>query len=117
MFEWEIPEELEFDGVSMKSILESNKAVRDEIFCHFPDKLCTSLRKGDWKLIRWYCDNPDQTDRYELYNLAEDVGEAINLVATETDMFEKLSLRMDVLLEETEGLIPVPNPDYDPDAK
>ena len=39
------------------------------------------VRRGDWKLIRFFCDNPDQTDRFELYNLKDDIGETRNLAA------------------------------------
>ena len=76
MFGWKLPENLHFDGVSLRSALMKNKPARNEIFCHFPHgHPASSLRQNDWKLIRFYCDNDDQTDRYELYNLADDVGE------------------------------------------
>ena len=84
MLGWEDPAGLTFDGVSMKPSLENNKTVRDEIFCHYPHgSPSTSLRQGDWKLIRWWCDNADQSDRYELYNLAADEGEALDLASAE----------------------------------
>ncbi len=113
MLGWEVPEGLEFDGVSMKPTLENGKAVRDEIFCHYPhNRPATALRQGDWKLIRWYCDNPDQTDRYELYNLAADMSEAVDLSIPESKRVKTLTKRMDALVEDTEGLIPIPNPAY-----
>ena len=113
MLGWEMPADLSFDGVSMKPTLEKNQEVRDEIFCHFPhNKPCTSLRKGDWKLIRWYFDQPDGNHRYELYNLAEDEGESHNLALQESKRVMELSERMDEILLETEALIPLPNPDY-----
>jgi len=99
-------------------VLEENKPVRDEIFCHYPSgRPTTSLRQGDWKLIRWYFENPDGSHRYEIYNLADDMGEGVDLSATQSKQVKKLTKRMDVLLEETEGLIPIPNPAYDPDAR
>ncbi len=115
---WELPQDLKFDGVSMKPTLEDGTAVRDEIFCHFPhNRPSTSLRKDDWKLIRWYFDNPDQSDRYELYNLAKDEGELNNLYSSELKIANSMIERMDALLEETEALIPIPNPNYDNNAK
>lgn len=118
MFGWEVPEGVRFDGVSMKPVLEENKAVRDEIFCHFPhNRPSTSLRQGDWKLIRWYYDNPDQSNRYELYNLAEDEGEATNLASSESRLMKKMIQRLDELLDETESLIPIPNPAYNPEKQ
>jgi arylsulfatase A-like enzyme len=113
MLGWKLPSELEFDGISMKPVLEKNQAYRDEIFCHYPhNRPSTSLRKGNWKLIRWWCDNPDQSDRYELYNLAEDVGESVNLASEEPEWVKKMIRRMDELIEHREGLIPIPNPAY-----
>ena len=114
MLGWELPQELQFDGVSMKATLESGKEVREEIFCHFPHRgSTTSLRQGDWKLIRWYFDNPDQSHRYELYNLAADESESQNLASAEPKLVKKLSKRMDQLLADSDALIPLPNPDYE----
>jgi arylsulfatase A-like enzyme len=113
MLDWELPDNVRFDGISMKPVLEKNKSYRDDIFCHFPHKIpSTSLRVGDWKLIRWWYDHPDVSHRYELFNLAEDEGEANNLTQQESKRVKKLSKRMDVLLRESEAVIPVPNPNY-----
>jgi arylsulfatase A-like enzyme len=113
MLGWKLPNGLRFDGLSLRPVLEKNKPVRNEIFCHFPSgRPCTSLRQGDWKLIRWWCDNDDQTDRYELYNRKSDQGEANDLASVQTGRVKKLSKRMDMLLKETEAVIPKPNPVY-----
>ncbi len=115
MLEWEVPKGLKFDGVSMKPTLENGKVVRKEIFCHYPHKNpSTSLRQGDWKLIKWWYDNPDQTDRYELYNLAADEGESENLASSEPKRLKKMIKRIDVLVKKTEGMAPIPNPAYNP---
>ncbi|SOE23206.1 Arylsulfatase A [Spirosomataceae bacterium TFI 002] len=83
MLGWEMPHELQFDGLSMKPILEDGIAIRNEIFCHYPhNRPSTSLRQGDWKLIKWYHYNPDQSHLYELYNLADDMGETTNLFSS-----------------------------------
>ena len=118
MFGWKMPEGLQFDGVSMRPTLEDGAVVRDEIFCHIPHgRPCTSLRQGDWKLIRWWCDNPDQTHRYELFNLTRDKGEAVNLASLEKKRIKKMIQRMDVLIEQTESIIPIPNPDYNSNVR
>lgn len=118
MLGWEMPQGLQFDGVSMRPTLEDGTAVRDEIFCHYPhNRPSTSLRQGDWKLIKWYCDHPDQSHRYELYNLAEDKGEAMNLFSSESKIAKMMMKRMDVLIQETDGLVPIPNPSYDSNAQ
>jgi arylsulfatase A-like enzyme len=115
MLGWKLPEDVTFDGVSLKSVLENNHSVRDEVFCHYPHKTpSTSLRKGDWKLIRWYADNPDQTDRYELFNLASDEGESENVAEANRGIVDELSSRIDVLLHRTEAVLPIANPSYTP---
>lgn len=132
MLGWSLPAGVRFDGVSQQSALEKNQGARQEIFCHFPhgNKLqdyegmpaptrpspASSLRVGDWKLIRFYCDLPDQRDRQELYNLAQDPSEIHDLAAAQPEKVRQLSARLDTLLRETEAVIPVPNPAYDPHA-
>ena len=42
-------------------------------------------RRGDWKLIRFFYDGPEQTDRFELYNLKNDISETKNVAAEHPD--------------------------------
>jgi len=44
--------------------------------------------------------------------LAAEESEALDLAFSEPTRVKKLTKRMDELLEKTEGLIPIPNPDY-----
>jgi len=130
---WKLPTDVRFDGVSLRSVFESNTPVRDEIFCHFPhaqvaDKYesmpaqtpispASSVRQGDWKLIRLYCDNADQTDRFELYNLKKDLGETKNLATEHPDKVKELDALLSEHLKEINAVIPVKNPAYDSTAK
>lgn len=132
IFEWKVPSALKFDGISQRPVLEKNASVRTELFCHFPhsqargdyEKMpaptpnspASYVRSGDWKLIRFYCDNADQSDRHELYNLASDPGERIDLAASEPARMKELSSRLDSYLKDTAAVIPTANPAYDPDA-
>jgi arylsulfatase A-like enzyme len=118
----------DFDGVSFRPILEGGNSARDEIFCHFPHNQDTrryegmtlplrstpaaSLRKGDWKLIRFFADHPDGSDRYELYNLAIDPGELHDKTSAETERFSQLREILEKRLQETEAIIPQRNPAY-----
>ena len=70
------------------------------------------MRVGNWKLIRVFWNNPDQTDRHELYNLADDPGEAHNLAAAQPERVKQLAARLDKWLIDTEVVIPKPNPAY-----
>jgi len=107
------------DGSSIKPALMGQEFLHDEIYCHFPHYIpatgnvpSTYVRKGDWKLIRHYHDNPDQTHRYELYNLHNDIGEMSNLAASLPEKVKELDQMIDLHLAETEAVFPIANPDY-----
>lgn len=111
---------LAFDGISQVPVLRGGKAVRDEVFAHFPHgvghlpgfKPSSSLRKGDWKLIRFYGDAPDGSDRLELYNLEMDIGESRNLARAKPERVRALRARLDALLLDAEAVIPKTNPKW-----
>ena len=109
----------QLDGGSIKPALMGKKMVHDEIYCHFPHYIPATgnvpssyVRKGDWKLIKHYCDNPDQSHRFELFNLHTDIGEMINLASTFPDRVEEMNLMIEQHMTETGGVFPIPNPDY-----
>ena len=129
MLGWKLPANVLFDGVSQRSAFEERPDARQEIFCHFPQynagrgkyegmpaptskAPASSLRVGDEKLIRFFCDQPDQTDRHELYNLADDPGESRDLAPKQPDGVKQLSARLDAILRDSEAVIPGPNPAY-----
>ncbi len=125
---WKLPAGVRFDGVSLRPVLEGTGAVTREIFCHFPHPEAhseyemmpaitpatpaSSVRQGDWKLIRFYCDNADQTDRYELYNLLNDPGERHDLSAAQPARVQQLAGRLDQFLADAAAVVPRPNPAY-----
>jgi hypothetical protein len=124
----EPPAGLQLDGMDQTPMLLGQGPVRDRLFCHFPHGSQysaadipgflpgTSVRRGDWKLIRFYADNEDGSDRLELYNLADDVGESRNLAAQRPELVAELNALIDGFLRDTEAVIPVFNPGYDPNA-
>ncbi len=118
MLNLKLPAGVQFDGMSMRSVLEENQSHRDEIFCHFPTggHPASSVRQGDLKLIRWYCDNADLSDREALYNLNEDIGESKDVAELHPDRVMRLAARLDALLADTNAVIPQPNPKYDPNT-
>jgi len=113
---------LTIDGVSIVPVLKEQQAsTRDTIFCHFPHTVpateniaSTSVRKGDWKLIKFYADNPDQTDRYELYNLKKDIGEKYNLAEKYPAKVAEFDALIVQHLLDTEAIVPEANPNYKP---
>jgi len=113
------------DGLSIAGVLRRQSGVSDRpVFCHFPHYVkatgnlpSTSARLGDWKLIRFYADTARQTDRFELYNLANDIGEANNLAPRMPEKVRELNALIERHLRDTRSLVPIPNPAYDSNAK
>jgi len=117
---------VKFDGVSEVPALLGKGAPRDTVFCFFPHYIPAHnidtvpsvwVRRGDWKLIRFFCDSPDQTDRFELYNLKDDLGETKNLAAEHPDKVKEFDALISEHLKEINAVIPVKNPAYDSTAK
>jgi arylsulfatase A-like enzyme len=117
-------QEVKFDGINQTPALLGTGAPRESVFCYFPHYMpvtgalpATYVRRDDWKLIRFYCDSPDQSDRFELYNLKEDVGETKNLAAAKPELLKDLNSLLDGFHKTTGALIPTKNPAFDPKAE
>lgn len=117
------PKKHTFDGRSFTAALKGRPHDRVPLFCHFPHNTpktgaipSTYVRSGDWKLIRLFCDNEDQTDRFELYNLAQDLSEKNDLAANMPEKVKELAPLIDRFLQETRAVVPKPNPAYRPTA-
>lgn len=67
-------------------------------------------------MIRFFHDGSDFEHRYELYDLAENVGETRNLAHARPEKVETLDARIEAHLEATDAARPVPNPNYDPES-
>jgi arylsulfatase A-like enzyme len=113
------------DGVSLLPVLMADKKLnREAIYCHFPHYVpatnnypATSVRKGDWKLIRVYGEGANQKDAYELYDLKNDIGENTNWADKMPDKVKELDQLITKHVNDINGLFPVINPAYDPGAK
>lgn len=110
------------DGMSILPLLKSEGTLSERtIVTHFPRYIsisdgvpCTSVHQLPWKLIRFYHDNPDQTHRYELYNVVEDLGETRNLADSYPKRVKAMDAMIERYLKETGALVPKVNPAYDP---
>lgn len=105
------------DGENLMPVLVDNKTLnRDQLFWHFPHyhgsgwKPGSAIRKGDWKLVIHYED-----ERAELFNLAEDPGETVDISENFPEKLIELKLLLEENLADTNGRYPVPNPGYGPD--
>jgi len=118
------------DGVSLLPLLlgKTDTLKRDALFWHFPAYLQTYranhgkdardkyfrtrpgsvIRKGDWKLIKYYEDNA-----LELYNLKDDISEKHNLVKKEAKIANQLHTMLKKWCKKVNAPIPTEiNPKY-----
>lgn len=113
------------DGLSLLPTLLGKAEIdpNREIFCHFPHSppatgtiTGTSVRRGPWKLTRFWADGPGQSDRLRLVNLDRDPGESEDLCLEHPELTRTLNQSISAHLEETASLVPRPNPNYLPTA-
>jgi arylsulfatase A-like enzyme len=116
-----LPPEIKPDGRSLVPILMGGKLHREAIYTHFPHDTPasgqhpgTSVRRGDWKLIRLFAGNTDGSDALELYDLALDLSETTNLAQAMPEIAHELNTLITAFLTETKAVIPKLNPSYRP---
>lgn len=119
---------LTLDGLDQVPAILDGRAVRDRLFCHFPHGSPaqaveipgflpgTYVRRGDWKLIRFYADHDDGSDRLELYHLRDDPGEVRNQAAAQPALTRELNDLIGAFLRTHEAVVPIRNPAYRPGA-
>ncbi len=107
----------EFDGVSQVSALRGGDGLRSSFVGYLPHRFplantwpSTSVREGDWKLIRIHHDGPMQQDRFELYSLAADPRERNDLSATQPARRHALDTPISDYLSTMGAVIPVKTP-------
>jgi arylsulfatase A-like enzyme len=109
-----LPGDRPIDGVSLVGHLKAAGAEpleRDELIWHFPHYRhapgpYSIIRKGDWKLIKYY------EGISELYNLGEDLGEADDLAESMPDKVRELDAQLMDALRAMNAKIPRLNPLY-----
>jgi arylsulfatase A-like enzyme len=111
-----LPEDRPIDGKSLVPLLiGKGEFPKRALFWHFPHYRgeigpYSVVRIGSWKLIRFYED-----DRWELYNLEEDLGETTDLSQAQPQKLRDLKEIMENFLRETGARLPRPNPKYRPE--
>ncbi|MGB1724771.1 MAG: aryl-sulfate sulfohydrolase, partial [Limisphaerales bacterium] len=72
-----------------------------------------AIRDGDWKLIEFY-----HHEKFELYNLADDIGEQNDLAKERPQLVKKLHGMLQSWRKETGAIVPkAPNPRFDQKAE
>lgn len=104
------PSGLRTDGVSLVPLLRDPQAKLDRaaLFFHYPHYYPTTtpvsaVRAGDWKLLEYYEDS-----RLELFNLADDPGEANDLAKREPERAQALRKRLREWLTQVDAQLPLP---------
>lgn len=108
-----------FDGISFAPVLRDPgaKLNREALFNFFPHggggrPPGVTVRKGPWKLIRWFETSRQYPSKYELYDLSQDLGETTNLAEMHPERVEELDGLIDEHLTDTGALVPKPNADF-----
>ena len=99
------------DGKSFLPLLAGKKGSNNRsLLWHFPNNwgpqgpgigATSTLRRGDWKLIYFHAD-----ERFELYNIAEDISEKNNLVGSEPKRVKRLAALLGKELRDKEAQMP-----------
>jgi arylsulfatase A len=106
------PADRVIDGIDLTPILrggESDDLEDRAMFWHFPhyrydqETPFSIVRRGEWKLIRRY-----EGPTYELYDLADDIGETNDLSDELPEKVAELNALLDRWLEETGAKLPRP---------
>jgi arylsulfatase A-like enzyme len=102
------------DGKSLVPLLtDKGKLKREAIYWYYPHyspqakQPGAAIRAGDYKLIEHY-DPPG----VELYNLAEDIGEQVNLAEKMPQKTEQLLTKLHDWLKSVNAKMHTPNPEY-----
>lgn len=110
-----IPEQ-HVDGVSLMPLIKGEGNFnRDAIFWHYPHygnqggTPGAAVRMGDWKLIKFF-----EYNRYELYNLKEDIKESKNIAVIYPEKTETMKTILENWLISIEAKIPVENLEWKP---
>ncbi len=109
-----LPQDRPIDGLSLLPHLISGGKIRldrDEIVWHFPHYRhapgpYSIIRKGDWKLIKYW------VGTHELYDLKKDLSEEHDLARELPDKVKELDALLLKALAEQEAKLPVANPDF-----
>lgn len=104
------------DGVSIASLLagEADSLERDAVYWHYPHYHRTqpygAIRHGDWKLIEFFEDGA-----LELYNLAKDPNETINLAEIHPEKAQQILKELGEWRVATGAQMMAANPNFDPE--
>ena len=112
----------EIDGASLLPLLRGAASLdRDSLFWHYPHYHgsgalpSSAIRKGSYKLLEWHEERIyGLENRYELYNLADDLGESTDLASNRLEKTRELAADLENWRNSVGAQMPQRNPDYRP---
>ena len=120
----DVPADHPVDGESLLPALRGQPQERGPIFSIFAHNTQSIgnvsnawVRKGNWKLMRFFHMGPNFADELELYDLSVDTGEKNNLSSRHPELAEQLNAVLGEHLESSGALLPLINPNYDPNFR
>jgi len=105
----------QLDGKSFVSLLEGKQLDRGPIYWHYPHygnqggSPSAAVRDDNWKLIQFLED-----DRYELFDLDNDIGEKTNVISENEDIAMRLKESLAAWQQDVGAKMITPNPNYKP---
>lgn len=106
------------DGLSLAPALRGHGLPDRALYWHYPHygnqggAPSGAVRVGDWKLVEWYEDGS-----LELFDLAADPGEQLNLAEMHPEHTERLRGLLAGWRERTDAKMPSPNPKWEGEKK
>ena len=106
-------ETVPFNNIDGNNILDKAEGSERTLFWDYPHyhgsgwKPGAAIRKGDWKLIHFY-----ESGVTELYNLASDPEESVDLSDRYTDRTDTMSDQLKDIIKEHNGHFTSTNPDF-----
>lgn len=101
------------DGVDITQLLKGRSIPDRPLFWHYPHygnqggQPGSAIRIGDWKLIEWL-----DTQRTELFNLKDDVGEMHDLASANPKKVAELQSQLNRWRKDVGAVMPTINPDW-----
>jgi arylsulfatase A-like enzyme len=102
--------EAKLDGINLVPLLtKSIQPEREALYWHYPsetgqwvNRMASAVRKGDYKLINFYNGN-----RFELYNIKDDISEKNNLAMANTAKLDELKQLLEDWKKSVNAEIPI----------